>query len=128
MALSVWFSPSIAQSPDTQPSFETPPSSTAQSLYAAASKDLLQLRILLKNGRSQSSTGSGFLIGTGDLVVTNYHVVSRLALEPETYTGEYIDTTGRKGSIELIAVDVLRDLAVVRVDRHGRAALRGHDA
>ena len=119
MALSVWFSPSIAQSPNARQSFEAPPSSTAQSLYAAASKDLLQLRILLKNGRSQSSTGSGFLIGTGDLVVTNYHVVSRLALEPETYTGEYIDTTGRKGSIELIAVDVLRDLAVVRVDRHG---------
>jgi len=124
--LGLWFSASIAQpststiseSPDVSQS-AAPPSSTAQTLYAAASKDLLQLRILLKNGRSQSSTGSGFLIGTGDLVVTNYHVVSRLALEPETYTGEYVDTDGRRGSIELIAVDVLRDLAVVRVDRHG---------
>lgn len=95
------------------------PSSTAQKLYASAKKDLLQLRMLLKNGRSQSSTGSGFLIGTGNLAITNYHVISQIALEPEIYIGEYIDTQGRKGSVELIAVDVLRDLAVVRIDRTG---------
>lgn len=96
-----------------------PPSSSAQRLYAAAKKDLLQLRVLLRNGRSQSTTGSAFLLGTGNLAVTNYHVVSQIALEPETYIGEYIDTDGRKGEVELMAVDVLRDLAVVRIDRTG---------
>lgn len=96
-----------------------PPSFSAQKLYAAAKKDLLQLRMLLKNGRSQASTGSGFLIGTSNLVVTNYHVVSQLALEPDIYTGQYVDTGGRKGNIELLAVDVLRDLAVVSIDRNG---------
>lgn len=95
------------------------PSSSAQKLYSQAKHDLLQLRILLKNGRSQSTTGSGFVMGTSQWVVTNYHVISKIALEPETYLGEYLDTQGRKGPIELIAVDVLRDLAVVRIDRSG---------
>ena len=96
-----------------------PPSSTAQKLYASAKGDLLQIRMLLKNGRSQSSVGSGFMIGTSDLVLTNYHVVSQMALDPAIYAGEYIDTDGKTGPVTLLAVDVLHDLAVVRVDRKG---------
>jgi serine protease Do len=95
------------------------PSSTAQNLYASAKGDLLQIRMLLKNGRSQSTVGSGFLIGTGNLVLTNYHVVSQMALDPAIYTAEYIDTDGKTGPVTLLAVDVLHDLAVVRVDRNG---------
>ncbi|MDO8988159.1 MAG: serine protease [Sideroxyarcus sp.] len=95
------------------------PSSSAQRLYASAKGDLLQLRVLLKSGRTQSSVGSGFLIGTGNLVVTNYHVMSQIALEPETYVGEYVDTNGKRGAVELLAVDVLHDLAVVRIERKG---------
>lgn len=96
-----------------------PPSSAAQQLYSAAKGDLLQIRMLLKNGRSQSTVGSGFLVGTGNLVLTNYHVVSQMALDPDVYGGEYIDTDGKTGPIELLAVDVLHDLAVVRVNRNG---------
>ncbi|MGB9990754.1 S1 family peptidase [Massilia sp. SM-13] len=96
-----------------------PPSSAAQKLYQNAKKDLLQVRSLLKSGRTQSSVGSGFLVGTSNLVLTNYHVVSQFALDPETYTGEWVDTAGQRGNIELLAVDVLHDLAVVRVNRYG---------
>ncbi|SFF91118.1 Trypsin-like peptidase domain-containing protein [Duganella sp. CF458] len=95
------------------------PSSTAQKLYSAAKSDLLQVRSLLKTGRTQSSVGSGFLVGTSNLVMTNYHVVSQFALDPDTYTGEWVDTAGQRGNIELLAVDVLHDLAVVRVNRYG---------
>jgi len=95
------------------------PSSTAQKLYSAAKADLLQVRSLLKTGRTQSSVGSGFLVGTSNLVLTNYHVVSQFALDPDTYTGEWVDTAGQRCNIELLAVDVLHDLAVVRVNRYG---------
>jgi S1-C subfamily serine protease len=95
------------------------PSGAAQTLYSAAKADLLQIRMLLRNGRSQSSVGSGFLVGTGNLVLTNYHVVSQMALDPDVYVGEYVDTDGRGGPVELLAVDVLHDLAVVRVNRNG---------
>ncbi|MEH6433983.1 S1 family peptidase [Massilia sp. DD77] len=96
-----------------------PPSSAAQDLYASARTDLLQIRMLLKNGRTQSTVGSGFLVGTNNLAVTNYHVVSQMALDPDVYTAEYIDTDGNTGPVELMAVDVLHDLAVVRVNRNG---------
>ncbi|MRX07677.1 serine protease [Pseudoduganella sp. FT25W] len=96
-----------------------PPSSAAQHLYAAAKNDILQVRSLLKSGRTQSSVGSGFLIGTSNLVVTNYHVVSQFALDPDTYVGEWVDTGGQRGNVELLAVDVLHDLAVLRVSRNG---------
>ncbi|MFA9217185.1 MAG: serine protease [Sphingomonadaceae bacterium] len=95
------------------------PSSAAQHLYAAAKHDILQVRSLLKSGRTQSSVGSGFLIGTSNLVVTNYHVVSQFALDPVNYVGEWVDTSGQRGNVELLAVDVLHDLAVLRVSRSG---------
>lgn len=96
-----------------------PPSSAAQSLYSKDKADLLQIRMLLKNGRSQSTVGSGFLVGTSKLAITNYHVVSQMALDPDIYTAEYVDTDGQRGPVELLAVDVLHDLAVVRVNRAG---------
>lgn len=110
--------PKPSEPPQTPAPVQTA-SSTAQQLYASAQQDLLQLRVLTKSGNSQSSVGSGFLIGTSNLVITNYHVVSQIALEPDTYFGEYKDTQGKSGAIELLAVDVLHDLAVVRVDEQG---------
>jgi serine protease Do len=114
----------LAQSKIDVPSAVAPPqlpaaSTSAQKLYALAQNDLLQLRVLLKNGNSQASVGSGFLIGTSNLVVTNFHVVSQIALEPETYFGEFKDTQGKSGTLELLAVDVPHDLALVRVNRQG---------
>ncbi|RZT09514.1 serine protease, S1-C subfamily, contains C-terminal PDZ domain [Duganella sp. CF402] len=103
--------------PDSAPL--PPPSSAAQHLYASAKNDILQVRSLLKSGRTQSSVGSGFLIGTSNLVLTNYHVVSQFALDPDTYVGEWVDTGGQRGNVELLAVDVLHDLAVLRVNRSG---------
>ncbi|WP_426102740.1 S1 family peptidase [Massilia sp. TSP1-1-2] len=96
-----------------------PPSSAAQKLYSAAKGDLLQIRMLLKNGRSQSSVGSGFMVGTSNLVLTNYHVVSQMAIDPDVYVGEFVDTDGKSGPVQLLAVDVLHDLAVVRINRAG---------
>ncbi len=95
------------------------PSSRAQTLYKSARDDLLQIRVLLKNGRTQSSVGSGFLIGNSNLVVTNYHVVSQIVMHPENYVGEFVDTNGKRGNVQLLAVDALHDLAIVKVSRHG---------
>ena len=100
----------IAGEADTQDALPQP-SSAAQDLYESARSDLLQIRMLLKNGRTQSTVGSGFLVGTSNLALTNYHVVSQMALDPAIYTAEYIDTDGNTGPVELLAVDVLHDLA-----------------
>lgn len=115
------FQSSVHAAPVTaQPQVQLPtPSSRAQTLYTAARDDLLQIRVLLKNGRTQSSVGSGFLIGTSNLVVTNYHVVSQIVINPDNYVGEFVDTHGKTGTVKLLAVDALHDLAVVSVSRQG---------
>jgi hypothetical protein len=59
------------------------------------------------------------MVGTSNLVLTNYHVVSQMAIDPDVYVGEFVDTEGKSGPVELLAVDVLHDLAVVRVNRKG---------
>ncbi|MFO7570835.1 MAG: serine protease [Smithellaceae bacterium] len=108
-----------AGEPDSEDVAIPAPSTAAQKLYLAAREDLLQVRVLLKNGRSQVSVGSGFLIGRTHWVITNYHVVSQVALEPETYVAEFVDTHGERGPVALMAVDALRDLALVRISRKG---------
>lgn len=93
------------------------PSSTAERVYAAARPQLLQIRTLVTAAGRQSSTGSGFLVSEGGLAITNYHVVSQFALEPQTYRLEYTAADGGRGDLKLIAIDLANDLAVVRIDR-----------
>jgi S1-C subfamily serine protease len=104
------------------------PSSTAQKLYTRAKADLLQIRVLVRSGRTQASVGSGFLVGNTDLVVTNYHVMAQVALEPKTYIAEYIDTAHQTGTVELLAVDAIHDLAIVRVNRRGHGVFNVGEA
>lgn len=87
---------------------------SARQLYAEARGKLLQIRVLVKATQLQAVIGSGFVVSEDGLVVTNYHVVSKFALDPETYALEYIRADGAKGTMSLTAVDVLHDLAVAR--------------
>ena len=88
-------------------------SSEAQRLYAASRPSLVQIRTLLSGQGSQSSVGSGFLVAGERRIITNYHVISQVALEPERYRLTYSHVDGRQGSLQLLAVDVVHDLAVL---------------
>ncbi|MBB4844835.1 S1-C subfamily serine protease [Paucibacter oligotrophus] len=90
-------------------------SATARRVYEAARAQLLQIRTLLKSQDSQASVGSGFLVSEDGHVLTNYHVISQLALEPERYRLRYASTDGQEGQLELLDFDVRRDLALLRV-------------
>ena len=97
---------------DPQPSV----SFSAERVYAAARPRLLQIRTLVAAAGRQSSIGSGFLVGADGLAITNYHVVSQYALEPATYRLEYAAADGSKGGLQLLAIDLANDLAVVRLE------------
>lgn len=92
----------------------TPVSLSAQRLYERSRSKLVQIRTLLKSQSSQSSVGSGFLVGDDGLLMTNYHVVSQVALQPERYRLVFGTADGKEGPLELLAVDVIHDLALVR--------------
>nr|WP_315729056.1 serine protease [Bradyrhizobium sp. SZCCHNS2015] len=94
------------------------PPSGAEGVYASAPPRLLQIRTLVADAGRQTSTGSGFLVSADGLAITNYHVVSDVALEPKTYRLEYTAADGTHGEVSLLAVDLPNDLALIRVDKH----------
>jgi len=46
-------------------------------------------------------------------VLTNYHVISKLVIEPRRYGAEFTDPTGRTQPLQVVAIDVVNDLAVL---------------
>jgi S1-C subfamily serine protease len=97
----------------------TPLSSAAERVYDHSRPRILQIRTLLQAAGRQSTIGSGFVVGADGFAITNYHVVSRFALDPRTYRLEYLAPDGAKGALRLLAIDVEHDLAVVQLDRPG---------
>jgi len=94
-------------------------SASAEAIYRDAKPRLLQIRTLLNSASQKSSTGSGFLVSADGLAITNYHVVSQHALEPQTYRMEYVSADGTRGNLKLLAFDVINDLALVQLDKGG---------
>jgi S1-C subfamily serine protease len=101
-------------------------SASARRIYGLARPRLLQVRTLLRDQDSQASVGSGSLVGPGGLILTNYHVVSQVALEPQRYRLNYQMADGERGALSLIAFDVVHDLALVRMTQpSANVAARG---
>ena len=94
----------------------------ARRIYELSRDKLVQIRTLLRNANTQASIGSGFFVSSDGLIVTNFHVASQLALEPERYRGVYVTMEGQEGEVELLAFDVQRDLAVLRAKGRTAAA------
>jgi hypothetical protein len=90
-------------------------SAHGQRIYEATRDQLLQVRTLLKEQDSQASVGSAFIVDGSGLAITNYHVVSQYALRPERYRLAFTMAQGRSGSAELLAIDVIHDLALVKL-------------
>jgi serine protease Do len=104
-----------------------PVSAQARSLYERSRASVAQIRVLLGASDSQAAAGTGFVAGSG-LILTNYHVVSDKALEPDVYRLEFVLPDGRRGPLRIIAVDVLHDLAVVAGDVPGARPFAFRDA
>ena len=89
-------------------------SGTGQRIYADMRPRLLQVRTLLKTQDSQSSVGSAFLVTAEGHLITNYHVISSYALAPQRHRLVYATPDGQQGALELLAFDVLHDLALLK--------------
>jgi serine protease Do len=101
-------------------------SAQARSLYERTRDSVAQIRVLLGASDSPSATGTGFVVAGGRFL-TNYHVVADKALEPQTYRLEFVLPSGRRGPLEIVAVDVIHDLAVLQGDSGDARALALRD-
>ena len=96
------------------------PTASAKALFERAKSAIVQVRLLLQSASEQSTIGSGFVVKSdpsqGTWVVTNYHVVSSLALHPDRYRIELRGTDQRIANARLVAIDVRHDLAVLHIE------------
>lgn len=97
----------------------------SQRAFGRARDKLLQVRTLLRGQDSQASVGSGFLVSDQGHLITNFHVVSQFALRPAQHRLVYVTADGRQGALQLLGVDVVHDLALLRVADPGALAGRG---
>jgi S1-C subfamily serine protease len=90
----------------------------------AAREAVVQIRGFLGESESSAFHGSGFAVGDGRRIVTNYHVVAPAVLYPQQYRLEYLAGDGRTGLLHVLAIDVRNDLAVVAGEDLELPALR----
>jgi serine protease Do len=89
-------------------------SMSARKVYEQARSQLLQIRTVLKGRASQTSVGSGFIVSKEGHIITNFHVVSEVALEPSNHDLVYVTADGREAKLDILMLDVLHDLALVK--------------
>ncbi len=87
------------------------------SLYADAEQSVYQIRVINKETGKKSSIGSGFIVSKNNILATNYHVVSQYVNDPDVYVLEYLSNSKETGKLELLDLDIVHDLAVVRAPK-----------
>ncbi len=100
--------------PPPDPAASAPLSFSARRVYEQARSQLVQIRTVLKGRASQTSVGSGFFVSRDGHIITNFHVVSEAALAPERHDLVYVTADGREAPLQILQLDVLHDLALLR--------------
>lgn len=102
---------------------------TASKLFKQFQHGVIQIEIVNVHTGKRSGIGSGFFISPDGFAVTNYHVIADVILEPDTYKGEFQGETGITGSLQILNVDIVNDLALIKTTVKPRAffKLSQHD-
>ena len=86
----------------------------AAAVFEAHRDNVFQVRMLDRATGTKAGIGSGFLVSDEGHLVTNFHVVSQLIYKPDLYQVEYLHEDGQRGLLELRAIDVIHDLAILQ--------------
>lgn len=78
---------------------------------------VVQVRLIERSSGSKAGIGSGFAVSADGHVVTNYHVVAEIVNAPQSFRLEVILFDGTVLPANLLDLDIVHDLAVVRVGR-----------
>ncbi len=109
VAIGSLVAPSIAQEmlPETQ------------RVFGKYSDRVVKIQLVEKNSGAKAVIGSGFFVDPYGRIITNYHVISKMVLHPDRYRAELVETTGQVRLLSVLSVDVINDLALVRVELDG---------
>ena len=85
----------------------------SKEIYQLNEDRVFQVRVLNRETGKKSSIGSGFIVGDGSRLATNYHVISQVILEPALFYISFIGSNGQEGELKLLGLDVAHDLALL---------------
>ncbi|MDO4643850.1 MAG: serine protease [Cardiobacteriaceae bacterium] len=105
----------LAQPVLPSPNDEKPSPFSVNILFASYKPSIYQVRVINAATGQKTSIGSGFVIGDGKMLATNYHVIAD-TVNKEKHTADYISTDDHEGKLRLLAVDVVHDLAILAAD------------
>jgi hypothetical protein len=90
---------------------QAPP--TSEAAYARLKPSLFTIEIHSGNREAKSSLGSGYIVGPGGLIATNYHVVAAFVDDP---VRNQLRAKGEAGEfpLSLVQFDLVHDIALVR--------------
>ncbi|VUD68935.1 Putative serine protease HhoA [Thalassocella blandensis] len=88
----------------------------AEKTMATYGESIFKVRIVNIKSGDTSAYGTGFFVGDGTLLATNYHVASLVVLKPEDYKA-IIDVDDEEVELRIVAVDVVHDLAILHLDQ-----------
>jgi serine protease Do len=88
-------------------------------VYRRLAPRVVKVQAVEKSSGAKAAIGSGFFVSASGEVVTNYHVVSALVNQPDRYRADLIDSRDVSRPVEILAIDVVHDLAVLSVEPAG---------
>jgi serine protease Do len=89
-------------------------SERAGDILARVRPAVIQIKGFFGSNTAHAFHGTGFAVAPGGIFMTNYHVVSQKVLYPDKYRLEYRAAEGKTGAVNVLAIDVRHDLAVVQ--------------
>lgn len=101
-----------------------PVSASARRMLDRVRASVVRIRGFYGANRAEAFHGTAFAVAPGGLLLTNYHVVARAALSPQSYRLEFDTGEGKVGAVSILAVDVAHDLALVRAENLDRPPLK----
>jgi hypothetical protein len=99
------------------------PAGRAEALFAAFGPAVVQVRVIDEASGDRVAIGSGFQVDASGVLATNFHVIAEVASQPGRYRLEYLADDESAVALELVDVDVIHDLAVLRAARPLAAVL-----
>ena len=91
--------------------------SSARELFEDTRTLVYQIRVIDLGSGDKFSIGSGFAVAGDGRIATNFHVVSSYVHEPEKYRLEAVAHDNSVAALELLAIDVVHDLAIVTISQ-----------
>ena len=92
------------------------PAPDARALFTRHNSSIYQIQVIDLAANNKSSTGSGFLVDQSGLVATNFHVIASLVDKPDDFKIEVIDSVDRIIHADLVVIDMVNDLAILKID------------